>query len=298
MEKIKVTLDWYPNTNHAGLFLAQDKGYFKEAGLDVEIEGCINGFQSSDDADILVASEPTILTMKNNGRGITAVARIFQQCDSGIVSLKSAGINGPKDLEGKRLATLDVPWFDTLMEFCVKAGGGDYSKVETVRIDVDNIAEKLGKDVDAVWVYGAWELPVLKAAGKDYNYFNLEHDVAHIFDFAAPCIAASSDFIEKKPEVLTKFLAAVGKAYEDIAKHPRQSADYVEKYIPEAHGRAIVADGLVHMSEILVDKNGKWGKINHMHWAKFSDFMVENGQIADRMDNEYTNEFVDPEDYK
>ncbi|MCI2063081.1 MAG: ABC transporter substrate-binding protein [Eubacteriaceae bacterium] len=291
MEKVKVVLDWYPNNNHAGFFLADSKGLFKDAGLDVEIEGSANGSGEAGDADILIASEPDILTMKNNGKDITAVARIFQQCDSGIVSLKSAGIEGPKDLEGKRLAKLDAPWFDTLMEFCLQAGRGDYSKVNVVDADTADIAKVLGNDADAAWVYGAWELSVLKDAGLEYNYFNMEHDVAHIFDFAAPCIAASGKFIEERPETLRTLIESLSTAYKDIAVHPRQSADYVEKYIPQAGGRAVVADGLVHMSEILLDGNGDWGKINHMHWAKFADFMCEKGLIADRMEGEYTNDF-------
>lgn len=291
MEKIKVVLDWYPNNNHAGLFLAQDRGYFEEAGLDVEIEGGVNKFLDSDDADILIASEPTILTMKNNGREITAVARIFQACDSGIISLKSAGIEGPKDLEGKRLASLNVPWFDAVMRFCLQAGRGDYDKVDVCRVDVEDITEHLGKDVDAVWVYGAWEPAVLDEAGIEYNYFNMEK-VAHIFDFAAPCFGASGQMMAERPEALRAFLAACAKAYTYIAKHPRQSADYVEKYIPKAGGRPVVSRGLVHMSEILLNDKDEWGKINHMHWAKFSDFLCENGVIADRMDGEYTNEYL------
>ena len=63
MEKVKVVLDWYPNNNHAGFFLADAKGLFKEAGLDIEIEGSANGFGEAGDADIMIASEPDILTM-------------------------------------------------------------------------------------------------------------------------------------------------------------------------------------------------------------------------------------------
>ena len=88
MEKIKVVLDWFPNTNHTGFLLAQKNGWFTESGLDVEIFGEVHGNMDLHGADFVLGPEIAMLECMERGIGMTAVATLTQKCDSGIVSLK------------------------------------------------------------------------------------------------------------------------------------------------------------------------------------------------------------------
>ncbi|MCQ2559072.1 MAG: ABC transporter substrate-binding protein, partial [Oscillospiraceae bacterium] len=111
MDHLKVILDWFPNTNHTGYLLAQKRGWFAEADLDVEIFGEVHGELELHGADFCCGPEIAMLEARNRGLAMTAVAVMTQKCDSGIVSLKESGITRPRDLVGKRLTHWTPDWF-------------------------------------------------------------------------------------------------------------------------------------------------------------------------------------------
>lgn len=98
MDKLKVVLDWFPNTNHTGYLLAQKRGWFKEADLDVEIFGEVHGEMELHGGDFVCGPEIAMLECRERGINLTGIAVMTQKCDSGIVSLKEAGITRPREL--------------------------------------------------------------------------------------------------------------------------------------------------------------------------------------------------------
>ena len=173
MEKIKILLDWSPNTVHTGLLLAQKKGYFQQEGVEVEIFGEPHNIMDFQGADMICGPATSMLVNMMNGIDMTGIAAFTQRCDSGIVSLKEAGITSPRMLEGKRLTHWSPAWFHKAIGRVVEVDGGDYSKVKLLNMDVGDIVATLGTVADATWVYENWENQVLLEAGKEINYFNL-----------------------------------------------------------------------------------------------------------------------------
>ena len=116
-EKTKITfvLDWTPNTNHTGLYVAQEKGYFDEAGLDVNIiqppEDGAEMLVGNNNAQFGVSFQDSMLpaVWGENKMPIEAVAALVQHNTSGIISLKGKGMDRPKGMEGKKYATWDLP---------------------------------------------------------------------------------------------------------------------------------------------------------------------------------------------
>ena len=115
LEKITFVLDWTPNTNHTGLYVAQEKGYFEEAGLEVEIVQ-----PPEDGAEVLVASgkaqfgvsfqdSMAAALVGENALPISAVAAVIQHNTSGIISRKGEGMDTPKGMEGYNYATWNGP---------------------------------------------------------------------------------------------------------------------------------------------------------------------------------------------
>ena len=76
MNTIKIVLDWFPNTNHTGFYIALEKGYFKEAGLDVQISGDVHGVLDTHDADIVLGPQISILEKISEGVELTSIATI------------------------------------------------------------------------------------------------------------------------------------------------------------------------------------------------------------------------------
>lgn len=291
MEHLNVVLDWFANTNHTGFLIAQKRGWFRDAGLDVCIHGDVHGAMELHGADFVLGPEISMLECMERGFGLTAVATLTQKCDSGIVSLKESGITSPRMLEGKRLTHWTPQWFHATISRIVEKDGGDYGKVQLVNLDVGDIVATLGTVADATWVYENWENQVLLEAGKEINYFNLG-DVDPIFDFCAPCMAATHQVLDTRPDVVRAFLAILERGYQEAARNPEGAVLSVRELLPEGSSDNLLIRSQRHLSGILLDKNGRWGRIAPPRWDGMADFLMHCGVISRRFSREYTNDFL------
>lgn len=290
MEHLKVVLDWFPNTNHTGYLLAQKRGYFAEAGLEVEITGDVHGTMELHGGDFVCGPEIAMLECRERGIPLVGVAVMTQKCDSGIVSLKEAGITRPRELEGKRLTHWTPAWFHAAIRRIVEADGGDYDKIHLVNLDVGDIEATLGHVADATWVYENWENQVLLEAGKEINYFNLG-DVDPIFDFCAPAMAATEQVLKERPEAVRAFLGCLDRAYREVAADPVGAVLEVRDLLPADATDSLLIRSQKHLAPILLDSQGRWGRIEAPRWDRMADFLVASGVISHRFDNEYTNDY-------
>ncbi|MGN1390288.1 MAG: ABC transporter substrate-binding protein [Bulleidia sp.] len=293
MEKLRIVFDWFPNTIHAGILSAKKHGLYEEAGLDVEIEGQVHHVMDPSMTDMICGPEISMLANMEQGISLIGIAQFTQKCDSGLVSLKEAGITRMKDLEGKRLTYWDLPWFHPVMKYLVEKDGGDYSKVKKVQMDVDDIVATLGDVADATWVYENWEKYALITAGKEVNYVRFG-DLDPIFNFCAPAIAATGNAVASKSEALRRFLKVTDLSYRDIAQHPEKILE-VRDMIPEASGNEMLLKGAEHLSGIWCDQEGRWGRIKPEMWNQMADFLVRQNVIRQRREREFTNEFFGDE---
>jgi len=289
MKKIRVVLDWFANTNHTGILLAQKRGYFAQSGLDVNIHGAVHGTMNLDETDIVLGPQISMLEQLEKGNNLVAVATLTQRCDSGLVSLKEEGITSLRYLEGKRLTHWAPPWFHAVVGHAVALDGGDYSKIRLVPMDVGDIVSTLGALADAIWVYENWECQELLDAGKEINFIRLA-DVSPLFDFCAPCIAATQDFAENHPGELRIFLSELARAYTEAANRPEVVLEVKDDMPPVSD--AMLLRSQKHLATILLDENGNWGHIGPERWNRMADWMVENGFYDRRRPNEFSNEFL------
>ena len=138
LTKVSIVLDWTPNTNHTGLYVAQKLGYYKEAGLEVEIlpspEGGASALVAAGGADFGIDCQDTLAPafVGDDALPVTAVAALIQHNTSGIISLADDGIQSPKNLEGKTYATWENPVEQAIIKSLVEADGGDYSKINLI----------------------------------------------------------------------------------------------------------------------------------------------------------------------
>lgn len=291
MKQIKVVLDWFPNTNHTGYFVALEKGYYKNEGLDVQVRGKIHGVMETGDADIVVAPQPSVMERMAAGDSITAVAVQAQVGDSGILSLKEAGIERPRDLTGKRLTHWKPAWFHEVVGKAVNEDGGDYNKVQFIQKDVGDIEGALGNYTDAVWIYKNWEYYVVKHAGKDLNYFAFV-DYGPVYNFLAPAVTAKHALMEGDPQALRAFLGATGRGYADAAADPDEGAAIIAKHMEGDWSAALINESQHYIAPTYLDANGNWGTIAPARWDVFADWAVEQKLFPTRSEHEYTNEFL------
>lgn len=290
MRTVKIILDWFPNTNHVGFYIALKKGYFAAAGLDVQISGDVHGVLDLHGADVVLGPQISMLEKIAEGAEITAIATITQRCDSGIVSLKKSGITSPKMLEGKRLTHWSPAWFHHSIGELVRIDGGDYNKVNLVQMDVGDIVATLGEAADATWVYENWENQELIEAGKEINYFALA-DIDPLFDFCAPNLAATHRFIQERPEDVRNLLHCLDRAYSEAAADPTGSVLFVKEYMPKVSDELLIRSQK-HLAGLLLDGSGHWGYMEPERWNRMADWLVRKRFYDKRRPTEFTNAFL------
>lgn len=290
MDRVQVLLDWFPNTNHTGFYVAQMRGYFAEADLDVQISGDVHGVLRATESDLVLCPMISMLEKRDSGADLTVIATLTQKNDSGIVSLAEEGIVSPRDLEGKRLTHWAPRWFHEVVGEAMRMDGGDYSKVNLVPMDVGDIVSTLGTAADATWVYENWENQELLAAGRKINFIRLA-DIDPLFDFPAPCIAATGAFLLDRPDVAQRMLLALERGYVDSARDPEGTVLEIRRHLPDVSDDVLVRSQS-HLAPHILDDQGRWGRISADRWNPMAGFLVEKGVTRARHSDEYSNEFL------
>lgn len=281
LKEITLVLDWTPNTNHTGFYVAQNEGYFEEEGLKVNIvqppEDGATTMVASGQAEFGIDFQdylPPVFTSEEK-IPVEVVAALIQHNTSGIISLKEDNINSPKDLEGKNYATWDLPIEKAMMQNIVEADGGDFSKVNLIPEYVENEAAALQQDIDAIWVYYAWAGISTKQAGLDTNMIYFK-DITPEFDFYSPVIVSNSDWLAENEDTAKAFLRAVKKGYEFSIDNPDKAAEILVKQVPEL-SLDLVKESQEWLSPQYKAEVEQWGYIDQTRWDSFYKWLSDNG---------------------
>ena len=179
LTEITLCLDWTPNTNHTGLYVALSKGYYEEEGLDVTIvQPPENGsvlMCASGQAQFAIDAQDTLAPSfaNDNPLGVTAVCAILQHNTSGIISRKDEGISSPKGMENKTYSTWDNPTELAMVKHVVEKDGGDFSKVKLIpNVITDEAGALKNGDTDCVWIYYGWSGINAELKKLSFDYFS------------------------------------------------------------------------------------------------------------------------------
>jgi len=287
-KKITFVLDWTPNTNHTGLYVAKELGYFKDAGLDVDIiqppEGGALSLVAAGKAEFGVSFQEEIAAAitSDSPLDVVAVGTILQHNTSGIISLKEDNISSPKGMENKVYATWDTPVEKAILKQVITKDGGNYDKVKMIPSTVTDVISALQSNVDAVWVYYGWDGVATKVKGLDTNYFAFK-DIDPVLDFYTPVIAASPKYLEQNGDTAKKFLAAVAKGYEYAIEKPEEAAKILVKNAPEVDPALATASQKYLVDQYKAEVK-QWGYIDSKRWDGFYSWMYDNKLIPKKID--------------
>jgi ABC-type nitrate/sulfonate/bicarbonate transport system substrate-binding protein len=299
-EKITFVLDWTPNTNHTGLYVAEEKGYFDEAGLDVDIvqppEDGAEALVGSGKAQFCITFQDSMIPAitGKNAMPIEAVAAVLQHNTSGIISRKGEGMDRPKGLEGKKYATWDLPIEKATLKQVVEDDKGDFGKVELIPSTVtDEVSALKSKSVDAIWIFYGWAGIAAEQAKLDTDYFAFK-DINPVFDYYTPVIAGNSDWMKENPDTAKNFLSAVKKGYEFAVEKPDEAADILCKAAPELDKNLVKASQKFMSKEYKAEVE-QWGYIDPTRWNAFYNWINENKLCEDKLSENlgFTNDYLE-----
>lgn len=287
-KKITMVLDWTPNTNHTGIYVAQEKGYFKEAGLDVSViqppDDGATDLVASGGAEFGIDFQDTLAAAfsSDSPLPVTAVAAILQHNTSGLISLKKKGIDSPGKLEGHSYATWDSSIEQAVLKNVVEKDGGDFSRVKLISTYVEDIVAALHADIESVWIYYGWDGVKCDMEGLSTNFLPFA-DMNPTFDYYSPVIIGNNDYMKKNPDTTKAFLSAVKKGYEYAAGNPSDAADILLKAVPELDEK-LVQKSQEYLSKQYIADAAQWGEIDANRWNGFYQWLNENKLVDNALD--------------
>lgn len=298
LEKTTVILDWTPNTNHTGLYVALENGYFEEAGLDVEIIQPAEGSSSTlvavgkGDFGVSYQEDVTYALTSTDPLPIKAISTIIQHNTSGFAAPSANGVAKVKDFEGKIYGGWGSASEEAIIKSVMEDENLDFNNLQIANIGSDDFFAATEKNVDFAWIFEGWTGIEAALRGVDLDYLAVA-DLNPVFDYYTPLLITNNDLIESNPEKVEAFLQATTKGYEYAIEHPEESATILLKYAPELNEELVKKSQEFLAAEYKAEAP-EWGVMKEDVWANYAQFLFENGLIPTELDVDkaFTNEFL------
>lgn len=296
LKKVSVVLDWTPNTNHTGLYVAKEKGYFKEQGLDVDIimpgEAGADQLVASGKSEFGVSYQEGITQARVQGVPIVSLAAVIQHNTSGFASPVAKNIKSPKDFEGKTYGGWGSPVEKAVIESIMKKENADVNKVDIVNTGDADFFTSVKRDIDFAWIYYGWTGVEAELRGEKLNVVNLT-DYSDKLDYYTPVLSTNEKMIKNDPDTVKAFVRGSAKGYKFAIENPADAADILIKAAPDLDAE-LVKKSQEWLAPKYQDDAPRWGEQKLEVWKNYSDWMAENKLLEGEFDPEkaFTNEFL------
>lgn len=234
LQKVSLMLDWYPNAVHSFLFVAEEKGYFKEQGLDVDIQMPADTndplkLVAANQIDIAMSYQPQVLVARSEDIPVQSIGAIVRHPLNQLMVPADGSIKSPKDLAGKTIGYPSLPLDEAIIQTMVKADGGEAGKIKMVDIGWDLIPAMATKKTDAlIGGYINHEKLLLEKEGHPMRALNpADYGVPDYYELV---MVASEKGLKEKPEVYKKFMTAITKGQKYVQDHPEEGLSILMKH--------------------------------------------------------------------
>ena len=228
LEDFSIVLDWYPNAIHSFLYVAQEKGYFAEEGLNLVVNFPANtndgiSLPAAGKADLgMYYLQDAILTAVEEDVPIVSVGAVAQKSLDVVISLKENGIETAADLAGKKIGYAGTALSEAKVECMLEQAGLTAEDCELIDVGFDLLTATTTGQVDAtIGNMVNHEVPQLEEQGIAINYFSpTDFGVPEYYELV---FLAGRDAVENNPEKLQKFLRAAQKGFDFMQENPEEA---------------------------------------------------------------------------
>lgn len=296
-QDVTLVLDYVPNTNHTGFYVARELGYYEAQGLNVTIiepgDNDSTTLCAVGKAEFAVTYQENVTYARTaaDPLPIRAIATIIQHNTSGFVTDAAAGIETPKDFEGKVYAGWQAPSEAAVLEAVMKKYDADFSKLTMVGA-VGSGLGSMTNGIDIQWEFEGWSVINDRMQGYDVRYVPVK-DLDERLDYYTPVIITSESMIANDPETVERFMAATKQGYEYAIANPDEAAEILGKVIPETDMDFLKESQRFLSAQYSLDSE-VWGMMKDEVWDNYTGFMYEYGLIHKSIaaSEQYTNEFI------
>lgn len=303
MTHLKIALDWTPNINHIGIFVAKELGFYKENGIKLKVLNPL-----TDDyhltpgkklelnlADFAIAPFETVISLNNKENHVDAIAifAILQEDLSSIASLKSAKLNSPRLLDSKTYASYKARYEDKIVkELVINDGGkGDFNIIYPNKLGIWNTL--LTGEADATWIFDNWEGVEAESKNIELNKWSLKD--YHIPYGYSPVILTKKSSLLASASIYEEFIKATRKGYLFATTNPSEAVEILRKELTEYDQNNIDLEKSLAATKAYFGDNNICGNINPERVNLFLKWIVanrlEHPAILDQ--DLFTNELLD-----
>ena len=284
-EALSLTLDFYPNPDHAGIYMAQKLGYFEEAGLDVEIQTPSDPaaplkLLAAGRTDLAISYEPEVILAREQGLDVQAIAALVNRPLTSMIWLKKSGIKGIGDLRGKTIATAGIPYQDAYLKTILARAKLSTSDVKAVNVGFGLLPALLGGKAQAM--LGGFS----NIEGVDLRLRGADPVVTPVDKLGVPTydelvLAAQGKRLREDPEAIRLFIAALARGTAAAAKNPQAAATALQEANPDLDPKLTKAELAVTLPLLDPTRGGKqpYGHMAPDQWREFSGWMRDNELI-------------------
>ena len=282
---VRLALDWTPNTDHTGFYVARAKGWYRDAAIDLQIlpYGTVapENLLVAHQAECGISFQDSMTFAVAAGADIVSVAAILQKTASAIGVLADGPILRPRDLDGKTYGSFGYPNEVPTMKAVIKANGGK-GDFKVATLDSAAYEALYNKQVDFTIPFTAWEGVEAAQRGIKLRYFQF---AAYGFpEFYQVVLACDRQWLAKEPDAARRFVAATVKGFQFAADHADEAAALLVSENPGvvAANKALpkASQEFLDQGGYLVDASGVFGTQTLERWTGYSKFLYDQGLIV------------------
>lgn len=284
-EDFNVALDWYANPDHAGFFVAEERGYFEDAGLNVSLDSPTDPslpikLVAAGRADLAISYEPEVLLARQQGLDVISVGTVVGVPLTSMIWLKKSKIRNVAGLRGKTVSTAGIPYQDAYLRTILKRAGLTESDVKKVGVGQGLMPSVISGRADATLG------PLWNIEGVDLKLSGLRPVINPVDRLGVPSyselvLVANASRVEEDPESVELFLKALERGTADAIAMPNMTTETLIAANPALERRTTAAQLKVTLP-LLAQKNGgkPFGYMDTARWQTFIDWAVANDVLS------------------
>ena len=292
LEDVTVVLDWYPNAIHSFLYVAQEKGYFAEEGLNLVVNFPANtndgiSMPAAGKADIgIYYLQDAIMTAVEEDVPIVSVGAVTQSALNVVISLKDSGIDGAEDLAGKKIGYSGTALSEAQIASMLEYEGLSADDCEFVDVGFDLLTATTTGQVDATTGNMVnHEVPQLKEEGFDINYFfPTDYGVPESYELV---FLAGKDAVDNNPEKIQKFLRACQKGFAFMKENPEEALQILLAHQNEENfplSETVETESMNILLPVMETEDAPFLSQDVAVWQKNADWLYEKGLLKEKAD--------------
>lgn len=283
---VTIALDWVPNTNHTGVYVAERQGWYTAEGLKVTVvpysEGSAPDVQvAAGKADFGFSFAEAVTMARAANRPVVSVAAVIQKPTSALVTLKSSGLDRLAKLEGKRYAGFGAPYEQPVIETAIKCDGAPRGNFENVTTNTFGMQALEARQADFVWIFMGWEGIAARRQNLELNVFPPTDYCIPLY--YSPVIITNEKLLRNRPDVVRRFMRATARGYEYAISNPAEAATQLIEAAPQGSfpDTELVRQSAAFLAPKYKEGKARWGEQDLQVWTDYPRFMFQNDLLKD-----------------